>query len=297
MPLADYDPPSIVPRRTNTNQHRFYSFVLHHVSTSDATPIYEMQSQVQTAATNLSTPERWLCPSMNDDELGCFLQAVQLKAKCHQKQWNDIAAHDPDYAKNSESWSVTKKPSSRGQASETSDWTILEFVGSSFDDTLPRRECSPSRTMHGKGKPPCSEELQIDEVQRALGGVGFPMHLACLDILDDQRLERVGALGLLKAMGLDQAPRQVPHGSRCSMGHPDSGPDGVVSSTSVNQSPNHRKQHSDAESLRILESCTPASCTPRRRRVKSRLEALSDAESLKVLEYWTQKQSVEKSWA
>lgn len=74
----------------------------------------------------------------------------------------------------------------------------------------------------------------------------------------------------------------------------------------ANMPPQHQDHHperqSDVDSLRELEKHCPWARTNIRSeskpaRPKSRLEPQSDTESLKVLEYWTQKRAVERSWA
>lgn len=249
----------------------------------------EMESQYQTTFTNCSTAEYWPCTWEYDDHLTCVVQAQKAKVRLYDKRLDGLVSYNFDCNRRSGSSPIMEKLKSRGQESVASDWTVLDYVGSSFDDIPNARVSSPSRSSRDKGHAPRSEESYYDKVHCDLRQREFRTQPTRPDSLNEQLLERPRTLCSPSTTETDRSHRRTPDCSGSRTG-----------GKNASNSPQQRERHSDAESLRILESCTPTRCTPRKHprkhREKSRFEALPDSQSLQMLEYWTQKRAVEKSW-
>ncbi|KAJ4397647.1 hypothetical protein N0V93_001880 [Gnomoniopsis smithogilvyi] len=232
------------------------------------------------------------CISDDNEDLKPAARALNSNTRINHKQLIDLAPLAFDYHKRlEETRFIMEPPNSRGLESGATDWTALDFVGSAFDDTPSTRVSSPLSTTVKIGCVTRSENSCDAGMQGILEDSGTPRHSACSGILDDQLLERLRSL-----CGLNSGRCPEQRGSRELNDHT-WGSVNVNGRRSVRKISPRRKGQSDAESLRILESCTPTSCNaPGKRRSKSKLEALSDSESLQVLEYWTRKRAGEKMW-
>lgn len=239
------------------------------------------------------TPEWPRYPTSPEEEHeNSFHQSdADAKSARRYQTGNEIISDHSD--EQSETWTVVKVSPRRAQEAEFSDgWSVLDKAVVNLDEepgaTQTHRASSEAMSAGGsiassRGIPPRDDSL------RAIPGeTGTQTETARRDKMQDAPAKRPQRrCARTTAAGRERSPRQMPRG-------PVTGKEEPSACAPSAESQHQREQRYDAESLRRLEySSRMRHAAP----PKARLEALSDVQSLRVLEYWTQKRAVERSWA